>query len=153
MHLRSAIIYALVGFAVNQVAAAAVEAPRDVAAPQGIAIATDKGMWNGRRVHRKLYEELHILLTNRIQFRPVTARTIATIKKAPVASTGITQGASTKSSMEVSSLTILLQRILTTHYRSLPEGQRKIAVPVKQELLLLSRNNKQQVPPVVTSLL
>jgi hypothetical protein len=45
MHLPSAIIYALVGFAANQVAAAAVEAPRDVAAPQGITIATDRGMW------------------------------------------------------------------------------------------------------------
>jgi hypothetical protein len=43
MLFRSAILYTLVGFAANQVAAAAVEAPRDVAAPQDIAIATDRG--------------------------------------------------------------------------------------------------------------
>jgi hypothetical protein len=64
MHLPSAIIYALVGFAANQVAAAAVEAPRDVAALQGITIATDRGMWGERQVHRKLYDAQHILLTN-----------------------------------------------------------------------------------------
>jgi hypothetical protein len=43
MLFRSAILYALVGFAANQVAAAAVEAPRDVASIQAPSIATDRG--------------------------------------------------------------------------------------------------------------
>jgi hypothetical protein len=43
MLFRSALLYALVGFTANQVAAAAVEAPRDMASIQAPSIATDRG--------------------------------------------------------------------------------------------------------------
>jgi hypothetical protein len=96
MLFRSAILYTLVGFAANQVAAAAVEAPRDVAAPQGITIATDRGV-----SYPSVYQGV-LFLTRWIQSPPATAQTTAGTSKALAANSTLAQATPPRSFLEVS---------------------------------------------------